>query len=665
MLNPKNYIMKLSKLKIQNFKCFGDVETILDLSEDLTALIGANSSGKSTAFQALLRLFGNQKGDREVTRSDFHVPKNRNPVELEKASFYIEAIFYFNEKEGEEAIPHFFERMVVENESSAPYLRIRLEADWQKSDITPEGLIEHTISYITVPESEEIGEENNRVRVLPAHRQLIQAIYVPAIRQPANQLKYASGTILWRLLRNVKWSEDFKRELKDKLEDVNSHLHNQDGFDKIKNTISELWNKFHSDERYYSSSLVIGNSDFEELLKKIDVEFQPTETGRPYQVLDLGDGLRSLFYLSLVCSLLKIENEQTIESEAAIQRPLLNILIAEEPENHISPHLLGKVISNLLVISEQPNVQVLLSSHTPAIIKRVSPEQIRHLRIDKEFHRTIVSKIKLPEKKSDAYKYVKEAVQNYPEIYFSNLVLIGEGDTEEVVFNRFLKVNNRESDLIGISIVPLGHRFVNHIWRLLNDLSIPHITLLDLDIDRNGGGWGRIKYVIKQLRELGEKVEINFEDGRVLTEEELNDMHHKELEHQANLFPWLNFLEKYNVYFSFPLDLDFLLLKIFESQYKTSIPSNGGPRIPDKERDSQGFQNKLHQGVRDTLKSNGGEGNIYTEQERELMIWYSYLFLGRGKPSTHIEVLSQIDEKILLENQPEIFIKIFDKMDNY
>jgi len=54
-----------------------------------------------------------------------------------------------------------------------------------------------------------------------------------------------------------------------------------------------------------------------------------------------------------------------------------------------------------------------------------------------------------------------------------------------------------------VSFVPLGGRHVNHFWRLLNGLGIPYITLLDLDFGRPGGGWGRIKYALEQLLELG------------------------------------------------------------------------------------------------------------------------------------------------------------------
>jgi len=38
--------MRLNKVKIKNFRCFGPAETVIDF-ENLTAIIGTNSSGKT------------------------------------------------------------------------------------------------------------------------------------------------------------------------------------------------------------------------------------------------------------------------------------------------------------------------------------------------------------------------------------------------------------------------------------------------------------------------------------------------------------------------------------------------------------------------------------------------------------------------------------------
>ena len=85
---------------------------------------------------------------------------------------------------------------------------------------------------------------------------------------------------------------------------------------------------------------------------------------------------------------------------------------------------------------------------------------------------------------------------------------------------------NGDIDLSGISVVPLGGRHVNHFWRLLENLDIPYITLLDLDRERVGGGWGRIQYVLEQLLKVNyEKEELLETDSGILSDEELKSMH--------------------------------------------------------------------------------------------------------------------------------------------
>jgi putative ATP-dependent endonuclease of OLD family len=656
--------MRISVLRVKGYKSFGPNEVTIPLQDKLAAFIGLNSAGKTTALETLKKLFGSSMAEREIYREYFHIGKDENSDDITDRELSIEVRIDFSEEE-QEAVPHFFSEMVVDEEGAEPYLRIRLEATWHKSEITPQGEIDVKTYFIKVADGE--AEEPDSKKIFPNHfRNLIQVLYVPAIRRPAEQLKYASGSILYRVLRKIKWDDSFKEEFDKKIDEINGEFKKLPEFGTVQTSITEFWQKFHKDERYKDTLLGFGGSDFDAILKKLEISFSPTGTHKSFGIDELGEGYRSLFYLTLVCALLDIEEKLAAtedEETIGITRPLLTILAIEEPENHIAPQLLGRVIKILKTIAEKENSQVLLSSHTPAIIKRLDPEWILHFRITEEYE-TEVNQILLPEKENEAYKYVKEAVHNYPEIYFARLVVIGEGDSEEVIFNRLMSVLKTDFDNNIITFAPLGHRFVNHIWKLLKALHIPYITLLDLDIEREGGGWERIKYALKQLIAVGnDKNEVLLlSDKTVMSDESLEEMHKKKLGDLKILFSWVERLKYFGIYYSSPLDLDFLMLTHYPDFYKKAIPENGGPRIPDKSKKQIEFEEKVKNAVQATLKSEDATGDTYSDEQKELMIWYNYHFLGRGKPATHIQVLSSMKNRQIKANLPPVFTEIFDSI---
>jgi predicted ATP-dependent endonuclease of OLD family len=131
--------------------------------------------------------------------------------------------------------------------------------------------------------------------------------------------------------------------------------------------------------------------------------------------------------------------------------------------------------------------QVVLTSHSPSVLGRVEPEEVRHIRRDEAAGVSVVNAIRLPDDESEAFKYVREAVLAHPELYFARLVILCEGESEQVVLPRIARALDVDADQSFVSVAPLGGRHVNHFWRLLSDLDIPHVTLLDFDRERYGG----------------------------------------------------------------------------------------------------------------------------------------------------------------------------------
>lgn len=677
--------MKLAKLKLFNYRSFGETEHVVNL-DDLTAFVGNNSSGKTAALSALSVIFSEYSSDRNLVRSDFFLPKNKTPDEGEEQSLYIEAVFHFEEltkgKAATFSIPSFFDSFVVDKPEHAPYLRIRLEATWQKSS-SIEGSIESKVYYITCAESESITDKDKRIASRHDLNR-IRMIYVPAVRDPSRQLRNASGTMMYQIMNSINWKDSTKDGIKEIIESLNGEFYKESGVSILKEAIHKEWVEYHSDARYSNAQLRFNSTNIDTAIKKAEVLFSPTVTGREYTIDEMGDGLRSLFYISMVDSMLDVENKIREEIEGGKEPsfnkipPVLTIVAVEEPENHIAPHLLGKLISKLRNISKKCNSQTILTSHSPAIVKRINPDELRYFRMSPDTLSTDVRNITLPDKEklSEQYKYVKEAVQAYPELYFAKLVVLGEGDSEEILLPRFIELEGNGIDNSGISIVPLGGRHVNHFWRLLYDLKIPHITLLDLDREREGGGWGRIKYVLKQLIEYGyeKKIIVKTKNGS-LTDDELEGMNDWNVNDVDTMNTWINFLEGYNVFFSSPLDIDFLMLESFSEQYKAIVEKNEGPRI--KEKDGKGkkatkkikdiedgksnsleYQERIICDVKNSLKECGGNGDTYSQEQKKLMVWYTYFFLNRGKPSTHISVLAQIDDDDLLQSKPSVISRL-------
>jgi|AntRauTorckE5430_2_1112549.scaffolds.fasta_scaffold00249_4 predicted ATP-dependent endonuclease of OLD family len=100
--------MKADKIIIRNFRSFGPEPTTINLSDGLTGLIGANSSGKTAVMAAFTRMFGLTNFDRTYVKSDFHAPVVGEAEDRQiESSLSVEVIFSF--VDGEDGIPDLFE----------------------------------------------------------------------------------------------------------------------------------------------------------------------------------------------------------------------------------------------------------------------------------------------------------------------------------------------------------------------------------------------------------------------------------------------------------------------------------------------------------------------------------------------------------------------------
>jgi hypothetical protein len=370
----------------------------------------------------------------------------------------------------------------------------------------------------------------------------------------------------------------------------------------------------------------------------MSVTFSPGHDEMLVDFARLSDGQKSMLYLSLVIASQQISRAVLAGEEESfdpdkLRPPVFTLVAIEEPENSLSPHYLGRIVKSLNEMVMHDDAQALIATHAPSMLRRVAPEHIRHLRLTEE-RRSKVSSIKLPKKADDAHKFVREAVQAFPEIYFSRLVILGEGDSEEIVLPRILQAKGAFVDDSAITIAPLGGRHVNHFWRLLARLEIPYFTLLDLDVARYQGGWGRIKYVNDQLIALNPNKKLPDDHGIP----NWNSDKYKIRNYQG----YLDLLEEREVYFAYPMDLDFSMILSYPNEYEV------------KEEDP----------ATATLEAVLGESHHapdqYDEDEQKLFKAYHKTFKLGSKPAAHISALAKLTDNELLKNIPKSLGRLAD-----
>lgn len=372
--------MYIESMTMEGFKCFKE-KTQIKLGS-FNGIVGNNGSGKTVILEALSRMFGSNPKYRNIKNSDFFIAFGESLEDKEKRELILEVKIGFDDSDSHNIIPECFNQMIVDSFEGKPYCRIRLEAIWEDTN-TPGGEIEERIYWITT--SKEIIEDSDKKALSLSDRSKIQVHYIPATREPQKQMKQTIGTILYQLLKNIKWSEDTLENFNAANQQLSEIFNAEKGITTLNEQLSNSWGKLFNDKIYNKININPTSNDFKTSLSKIEATFSPNQGGEEETQDKLSDGMKSLFYFTLITSMFETEeklreNQEDhgfiIDSKAV---PNLTIFAVEEPENHLSPHYFGKVIKAFRSTTETKRAQVIVTSHSPAIVKRIDPTEIKYV----------------------------------------------------------------------------------------------------------------------------------------------------------------------------------------------------------------------------------------------------------------------------------------------
>jgi putative ATP-dependent endonuclease of the OLD family len=161
------------------------------------------------------------------------------------------------------------------------------------------------------------------------------------------------------------------------------------------------------------------------------------------------------------------------------------------------------------------------------------------------------------------------------------------------------------------------------------------VTLLDLDLGRFQGGWGRIRYAAIQLRAFPTaEAEVTVTDLKDMPAWNGSDKVLTSVEGKK----WLKRLEENGIYFSAPLDLDFAMLMRFPEAHGVEEDKIGPP----DEATISAVLGKEHHGE-----------DQYSDERKKLFKTYHSLFKLGSKPVKHLKALANLDEATLKVNTPQ------------
>ncbi len=196
------------------------------------------------------------------------------------------------------------------------------------------------------------------------------------------------------------------------------------------------------------------------------------------------------------------------------------LIIIDEPELHLHPKWQKILLELFVELSELTGNQFIISTHSPIFINEKTYNHVVRIYKDNENVSRVITIQDKP------YLKIKDLLQlinstNNEKIYFADAVILVEGITDRIVFQKILDDIIEEQNINkNIEIIEVKGKSNREKFRVfLNELKIPNFFIGDFDVITNLDGSEEIKEIFKTNEEKIYKDVIknkNSKDGKEL-----------------------------------------------------------------------------------------------------------------------------------------------------
>ena len=448
--------MYISRIEIENFRCFGEGEKkfVLPLSPGLTAILGENDAGKTAVIDALRFIFGTR--DQEYYRvqdSDFHWPagsgeKRReiriccrlDGLSLKEQGAFAEFLTYVEEEGGPD---------------------VALYVHWTAKD--KRGARSGRRMVFSEVRT---GKNGDGPTLDVEARELLRSTYLRPLRDAERALTAGRGSRLSEILKSTRQVIDVGADYDPEtnpapnvadlsllgIGDYSSALITEhEGIRLARQTLNDTYLRplsFAGDN--LEGQISVGrqgdrDARLRQLLERLALELR--SGAAPDLPANRGLGSNNLLFMA--CELLLLGSE-------AVGLPLLLI---EEPEAHLHPQRQLRLMKFLAEQSSgsgangRNEIQIILTTHSPNLASAIPLDSLVLIHGGKAF--TLARGH--TELSPDDYRFLQRFLDvTKSNLFFARGVMVVEGDAENILLPTLARLIKMDLSAHGVSIVNVG-----------------------------------------------------------------------------------------------------------------------------------------------------------------------------------------------------------------
>lgn len=458
--------MLLTRLQIENFRGIKSLDLTLG---ETTVLIGENNSGKTTVLHALRACLQLLRGSGRASvfeDFDFHFdgassdPTTAPPIVI---------TLTFEEAKPDEWSEEVERQLggdasIVMLMPPDDHLRVQLRVTSEFSKVTQE--VDTGFDFLDATGKPLAPKSKGRLSAL---QQLRPLFYLSALRDAGKEFSRTSQ--FWSpFVKNSQIDAAKKAEIEAQLQEINAEIIEAHGtFKGVREHLSKVQELVSLGQKDVVSVDAVPARIFD-MLNRTQVSIA-SSTGARLPIARHGEGTQSLTVLMLFDAFLRSElaRKQGVKDSQPI-------VALEEPEAHLHPSAVRALWKTIRDIKGQK----LIATHSGDLLSVVDVSSIRRLyRLGTEVHVGLLPAGLLRDRERQKFDFLVRRTRG--ELFFARCWLLGEGETEAILFAGAAELLDVDLEQSGVRCVEYRQGDISYFLDAANSLGIAWHVFTDAD----------------------------------------------------------------------------------------------------------------------------------------------------------------------------------------